>query len=81
MVLAYGFWNAFGKFLPLLVLTLCENKDKFDYETPILTQWGFLGIMLPIFLWLPETPGLPLSDVQCCGNTSDPSRLSLLRYP
>lgn len=68
MVLAYGFWNAFGKFFPLLVLTLCENKDKFDYKTPILTQWGFLGLMLPIFLWIPETPGtlLLLDSPRCC---------------
>lgn len=57
MILTYGFWNTFGRFLPLLVLTLCETKDKFDYKVPILTQWGLLGLMLPIFLWLPETPG------------------------
>lgn len=57
MVLVYGFWNAFGKFLPLLVLLLVENSDPLNYRVPILTQWAFLGIMLPIFLWLPETPG------------------------
>jgi hypothetical protein len=26
-----------------------------EYKIPILTQWVFLGLMLPIFLWLPET--------------------------
>ena len=56
MVLIYGFWNSFGKFLPPMVLMLAQQADPLDYKTPILTQWGFLGIMLPIFIWLPETP-------------------------
>ncbi|KAJ3549491.1 hypothetical protein NM208_g479 [Fusarium decemcellulare] len=55
MVLAYGFWNSFGKFLPPLVLTVVEKQDPLDYKVPILTQWAFLGMMLPIFVWLPET--------------------------
>lgn len=57
MVLAYGFWNSFGKFLPPMVLTLVEKSDPYNYKVPILTQWGFVGIMLPIFIWLPETAG------------------------
>jgi len=57
MVLAYGFWNTIGKFFAPLVLTLVQATDPLNYKVPILTQWGFLGIMLPIFLWLPETPG------------------------
>lgn len=59
MVLVYGFWNSFGKFLPLLVLLLVQNTDPLNFRVPILTQWAFLGVMLPIFLWLPETPGEP----------------------
>ncbi|KAF1955372.1 MFS general substrate transporter [Byssothecium circinans] len=47
IVLVYGFWSSFGKFLPPLVLLLCQNADPLDYKTPILTQWAFLGIMLP----------------------------------
>lgn len=58
MVLVYGFWNSFGKFLPPMVLMLVQNADPLNYKIPILTQWGFLGIMLPIFIWLPETPGM-----------------------
>lgn len=56
MVLAYGLWNALGKFLAPVVLTICEAVDPYDYKVPIVTQWAFLGIMLPIFIWLPETP-------------------------
>ncbi|KAH7015923.1 general substrate transporter [Ilyonectria destructans] len=56
MVLTYGFWNTIGNFLAPMILTIMQATDPLDYKTPILTQWGFLGIMLPIFIWLPETP-------------------------
>jgi MFS family permease len=59
MILAYGIWNNFGNFMAPVVLSISEKRDKFDYKTPILTQWVFLGLMLPIFLYLPETPGEP----------------------
>ncbi|KAG4436677.1 hypothetical protein IFR05_007856 [Cadophora sp. M221] len=55
MLFCYGFWNRIGSFLGPLVLTLRERVDPLDYKTPILTQWGFLGLMLPIFIWIPET--------------------------
>ncbi|KAH8897928.1 MFS general substrate transporter [Thozetella sp. PMI_491] len=55
MVLLYGFWNSWGKFLPPMVLTLVQASDPLNYKVPIYTQWGFLGLMLPVFLWLPET--------------------------
>ncbi len=57
MVLMYGFWNTIGKFLAPLVLTVVQATQPLNYIVPIVTQWGFLGIMFPIFLWLPETPG------------------------
>ncbi|KAH7143416.1 general substrate transporter [Dactylonectria macrodidyma] len=56
MVLTYGFWNTIGNFLAPMTLTIMQAVDPLDYKTPILTQWGFLGMMLPIFIWLPETP-------------------------
>ncbi|OAA56261.1 sugar transporter [Niveomyces insectorum RCEF 264] len=56
MVLGYGFWNSIGKFFAPLFLTIIEDTKPLDYKIAILTQWAFVGIMLPIFLWLPETP-------------------------
>ena len=58
MIVTYGFWNVIGKFFANLVLMLVQETNPENYKVPILTQWGFLGIMLPIFLWLPETPGM-----------------------
>jgi len=55
MLFCYGFWNRIGNFLGPLVLTLRERVDPLDYKTPILTQWGFLGLMLPMIFWIPET--------------------------
>jgi sugar transport protein len=56
MLFSYGFWNRIGSFLAPLVLLLSEKRDPFNFRIPILTQWGFLGVMLPILLWIPETP-------------------------
>lgn len=59
MILAYGFWNNVGKFFAPLSLYIIKNgSNPLNYKTPILTQWGFLAVMIPIFLWLPETPGM-----------------------
>jgi hypothetical protein len=57
LIVAYGFWNTIGKFLANLVLMIVQESNPMSYKIPILTQWGFLGIMLPIFVFLPETPG------------------------
>jgi hypothetical protein len=56
MVLSYGFWNRLGSFLAPLTLTLVQATRPLNYKIPILTQWGFLGLMLLIFLWIPESP-------------------------
>jgi hypothetical protein len=56
MLFSYGFWNRIGSFLAPLVLLLSEKRDPFNFRIPILTQWSFLGVMLPILLWIPETP-------------------------
>ncbi|OBU00900.1 hypothetical protein VE01_00842 [Pseudogymnoascus verrucosus] len=55
MTVTYGFWNTIGKFLANLVLVLVQKNNPMDYKLPILTQWALLGIMLPIFIYLPET--------------------------
>ncbi|OCF35836.1 sugar transporter [Kwoniella heveanensis BCC8398] len=51
----YAVVNNVGSFLAPLVLTVVKGKDVNEWKIPVLTQWAFLGIMLPIFWWLPET--------------------------
>ncbi|WWC91994.1 uncharacterized protein L201_006948 [Kwoniella dendrophila CBS 6074] len=57
MLLSYSAWNHTGGFMAPLILFICKKTlGEREYKIPILTQWAFLGIMLPIFLYLPETP-------------------------
>ncbi|KAK8853488.1 hypothetical protein IAR55_004195 [Kwoniella newhampshirensis] len=57
MLLTYSCWNHTGGFLAPLILYICKQTiGETEWRIPVLTQWGFLGIMLPIFLWIPETP-------------------------
>lgn len=67
MILAYGIWNNLGNFLAPVVLLISERADPYNFKIPILTQWGFLGLMLPIFIWIPETPCelSSFTDIQC----------------
>lgn len=58
MILTYGFWNRIGSFLGPMVLTIVQASDPKNFKIPILTQWAFVAIMLPIFIYLPETPGM-----------------------
>ncbi len=50
MIVTYCFWNTIGKFLANLILFLAQRHNPLDFKTPILTQWAFLRVMLPIFL-------------------------------
>lgn len=55
MIIFYGVWNNIGGFLAPVVLNATDKNDPYNWRTPMLTQFGFLGIMLPIFIYLPET--------------------------
>ncbi|WVQ79774.1 hypothetical protein IAT38_001874 [Cryptococcus sp. DSM 104549] len=55
-IVGYAVVNNVGSFLAPLILFAISKHDKSEWKIPIYTQWAFLGIMLPIFVWLPETP-------------------------
>lgn len=57
---------------PIGMLLLVQDSNPLDFRVPILSQCGFLGIMLPIFIWLPETPGRCCSMI-CCVILSTPT--------
>lgn len=56
MIVMYSVVNNLGGFLAPLILMCIKNNNPLEFRIPIYTQWAFLGVMLPIFLWLPETP-------------------------
>ena len=52
----YFSWFVIGQLCGNLALNRLNASDPFDFRTPIYTQWAMVGVMLIIFLLIPETP-------------------------
>lgn len=56
LLVMYNFWFSVGSFFASIALQSMFTKDPYNYKTPIYTQWAHIGLMLAIYLCLPETP-------------------------
>ncbi|KAL4877007.1 general substrate transporter [Aspergillus karnatakaensis] len=56
LLMCYSLWFITGQFFAPVALQVCTEKDPYDYKTPIYTQWSQIGLMLIIYLWIPESP-------------------------
>ncbi|KAH1452819.1 hypothetical protein KXX13_002527 [Aspergillus fumigatus] len=56
LLMAYSFWWTLGSFFAQVALQHLSRSDPTDYLTPVYTQWAQLGVMLLIYLLVPETP-------------------------
>ncbi|RSH89648.1 hypothetical protein EHS25_002199 [Saitozyma podzolica] len=56
LLVLYNFWFSLGSFFASIALQVMFAKDPLNYRTPIYTQWGHIGLMLIIYLIIPETP-------------------------
>ncbi|GFF58797.1 general alpha-glucoside permease [Aspergillus udagawae] len=56
LLMAYSFWWTLGSFFAQVALQHLSRSDPTDYLTPVYTQWAQLGIMLIIYVLVPETP-------------------------
>ncbi|CEL12021.1 hypothetical protein ASPCAL15114 [Aspergillus calidoustus] len=56
LLMAYSLWWTLGSFFAQVALQHLSRSDPTDYLTPIYTQWAQLGIMLIIYILVPETP-------------------------
>ncbi|KAH8674616.1 MFS transporter [Tricladium varicosporioides] len=56
LINAYSFWFVIGQLFGNVALNRLNAKDPLDFRTPIYTQWAMIGVMLIIFLLIPETP-------------------------
>ena len=56
LINSYSFWFCVGQVLSPVVLRQTNASRPYDYKLPILTQWAFIGVMILIFLVLPESP-------------------------
>jgi MFS family permease len=56
LLMAYSFWWTLGSFFAQVALQHLSRSDPIDYLTPVYTQWAQLGVMLLVYLLVPETP-------------------------
>lgn len=56
LLIAYSFWFSLGNFFAPVALQVHSKVDRDDWLTPIYSQWSQIGLMLIIYLVVPETP-------------------------
>ena len=56
LLIAYPFWFIVGVFFAPVALKTMADADSNEFRTPFLIQWGLIGLMIIIFLVLPESP-------------------------
>ena len=56
LLMAYNFWFGVGGFFAPVALHIHSKVDPNDWLTPVYTQWGHIGLMLLLYLCIPETP-------------------------
>ncbi|SPO00282.1 probable MFS alpha-glucoside transporter [Cephalotrichum gorgonifer] len=56
LLMCYSFWFTLGGFFAPVALKVLSDKDPYNYLTPIYTQWSQIGLMLIIYLVVPESP-------------------------
>lgn len=52
----YNFWFSVGGFFAPVALQVMSTYAPKDFRTPIYTQWAHIGVMLIIYVFLPESP-------------------------
>lgn len=56
LLMTYNFWFALGQFFAPVALQVMSTYAPNNWLTPVLTQWSQIGLMLIIYLIVPETP-------------------------
>lgn len=56
LLIAYSFWFTIGNFFGPVALQIHGQVDQRDWLTPVYTQWAQIGIMLMIYVCVPESP-------------------------
>ncbi|KAF4969545.1 hypothetical protein FSARC_3228 [Fusarium sarcochroum] len=56
LLMCYSFWWTLGSFLTHVTLQRMSKTHPSNWLTPIYTQWAQVGLMLIIYLFLPESP-------------------------
>ncbi|KAK8846508.1 hypothetical protein IAR55_005594 [Kwoniella newhampshirensis] len=56
LLMMYNFWFSVGGFFAPVALQVMSTYAPDNFRTPIYTQWAQIGIMLIIYIILPESP-------------------------
>ncbi|EEU48068.1 uncharacterized protein NECHADRAFT_31847 [Fusarium vanettenii 77-13-4] len=56
MLMCYSLWFSAGQFFAPVALQVMLEKEPDNYLTPIYTQWSQIGLMIIIYLLVPESP-------------------------
>ncbi|KAK1925258.1 sugar transporter [Papiliotrema laurentii] len=56
LLMLYNFWFSVGSFFAPVALQVMSTYAPDNFRTPIYTQWGHIGLMLVIYILLPESP-------------------------
>lgn len=49
-------WFVVGQLMAPVALQRLNKTHPYDFRVAIYTQWGMLGLLFVIFLWIPESP-------------------------
>ncbi|EEU33411.1 uncharacterized protein NECHADRAFT_56685 [Fusarium vanettenii 77-13-4] len=55
-LMSYSLWWVIGQFFAPLALQIISQNDSSNWLTPVYSQWGHIGLMLIIYLLIPESP-------------------------
>ncbi|KAK4119734.1 general substrate transporter [Parathielavia appendiculata] len=56
LLMLYSLWWTVGTFFAYIAMQTMNRQHPDEYLTPIYTQWAQIGLMLVIYVFLPESP-------------------------
>nr|XP_031857210.1 uncharacterized protein CI109_007374 [Kwoniella shandongensis]KAA5524282.1 hypothetical protein CI109_007374 [Kwoniella shandongensis] len=56
LLIFYSIWYSIGQLFASAALKILADKQPFNYLDLIYTEWAMLGIMLIIYIYIPESP-------------------------
>lgn len=56
LLMCYSFWWTVGVFFAHISLNILNKTHQLDWLVPIYTQWAQIGLMIIIYVFLPESP-------------------------
>lgn len=61
LLMTYNFWFGLGQFFAPVALQVLSQSMPNNFRIPIYTQWGQIGLMLLIYVFIPESPAWAIS--------------------